>query len=270
MKLFLAGSFIVLIFVAGDVNATGEKSKEHETYPRYIKSVQNNVSTTVTVAPAIRTSFPVITSASKKSESIWKRQPPPGFVYFTFFLAIVTLITNFLGFIVKRIDRVVDRIYLIKQEYWTKTILVPVCLEPLRDFVITSSKELSDLEKTKADCLVPLKRMAYENFMDKFKLDKDSLLNGFMVIHTFSPSIYKTIADLIDELEDDVIAHCYANSEDVDDENEYYENKNSQVTVMKMFTCFGSILSLVSENHGRLFFDQKSMLKAFFGEIRIR
>lgn len=208
-------------------------------------------------------------NAAKKNNGFFSflgNQPPPGFVYFTFALALFGILTTFIGFIVKRIDRIIDRLYSIKQDYWTKTFLVPVCLEPLRDFVLKNSDAISELSIASSNSNTSMKKISYSKFEKEFKDTKNKLICYFTIINTFDSSVYQKITDKIDELEDIITKHCFANSTDIDNNNEYYPFRLSDIAINHLFITLRDILVIISENHNKLFSNKKN-IRLFISEF---
>lgn len=227
------------------------------------KAKMQNLSSTAKVMKNIS----IVESNNAKPVSFWRKQPPPGFVYFTFFIAIINLFGTLVGFVVKRLDRLVDRIYNVKHEYWTKSFLVPVCIEPLRDFALKNTDAIKKLERECDGAAQSFRKIKYNECQDNARNGKNELINRYLILNALNNTVYLEIANKLDDIEDAITMHCYCNSND-DATIDVSAPKHADNVIRDVYSHVSEILKIISNNHEQLFLNKDTLVRMLWQDVK--
>jgi len=160
-----------------------------------------------------------VTEATKENEakntyflSFINNTPPPGFIYLTFFLALVTFSWKIIEFLVNRIDKSKERLAGLKSEYWFKYIIMPMCATPLIDFIMQYANKVYILSSECSGAITDDNRKKYDEFLREFKDEKSFISCKFFLLDSLDGDLYQDAADTFDEIDDIVTQHCYLSS----------------------------------------------------------
>lgn len=123
-----------------------------------------------------------------------------------------------LGLLVFNICKyVMDKTEYIKGEYWIKTIFVPMCIEPLRQFIEKQSIGIRKLHNDNINKDLAGVRSSNSNkYLCEFKIEKENIASRFLVLQSINNYTYKNIVNSLDEIEDMVAEYCAFNTLDPD------------------------------------------------------
>ena len=148
-----------------------------------------------------------------ESQSFWEQTPPPGFIFFTFILAMFTFGWKVIEFIVNRKDKTKEKLAALKSEYWFKYIIMPMCITPLIDFVMEHANKLYILNSKKKDGSdATVIQDNYKIFLKQFKDEKNFISCRFFLLDSLEEELYKFVAMEIDSIDDIITQHCYLSS----------------------------------------------------------
>jgi len=141
-----------------------------------------------------------------ETADITYRSKPPGYFWWALFLAVTTFFWNIFLFFynkVKNRNEIID-------EYWVRNIALPICVNPLIEFVETYSAQLKALNLSDKSNMIN-----YENdlkgFQKEFKDEKEFIIKKFFVLSIKWNEIFNVLSKQLDELDDAITMHCYVN-----------------------------------------------------------
>ena len=110
-------------------------------------------------------------------------------------------------------QRRIDRRRSVVDEFWYRTILVPICLQPLVDLV---SEYIDRLHRLDSGALLTFILPALRDLALEFGVDKNRVLGRFLLLTAFDEQIYRRIGETLDLLEDEISEYCGSISSDSD------------------------------------------------------
>jgi len=87
--------------------------------------------------------------------------------------------------------------------FWTGPLLIPLCIEPLKDFIITNEKSLKDLSEN-SDGMVD----SHKNYINKFRKEINDISIRMTLISSLDQEAYSKIKNSSEELDDMVTRYC--------------------------------------------------------------
>lgn len=169
----------------------------------------------------------------------------PWWVYLTGFVAGL----NFFYTVLFNLYKVIrGRSESIKDKYWFRKILLPICIDPLNEFANKQTAELKSVEEiaSTSGAETGERNKIYKQFLVKFSDEKSAVVNRFMVLLPIQKELYAIVATKLDELEDSVTAYCA---------NKSFGNDMGEISHpgQVIFTSLGEIIKAISEKHSKLF-----------------
>lgn len=140
----------------------------------------------------------------------WFREipPPPNYVLWLTFLGLVLEVAwYFVGLYQRRHDRQIS----IVDEYWYRTIIVPICWQPILDLVTKNVQKIHSMDESAPAVLtVP----ALRTLTLEFAIEKNLVVGRAFVLTVFSDEAYKMVRDSLDSLEDEITEYCASVGQD--------------------------------------------------------
>ena len=207
----------------------------------------------ISMSPAISTSdveskqtaTTVHKSIKEKDSDSEKSSSPPWWVYLTGVVAgvnfLYTVSFNFYKLFKSHSESIRDK-------YWFRTILLPICVDPLSEFANKQTGELKSVEAGALESGIDdaQRKKIYKAFLLKFSDEKSDVVNRFMVLLPIQKELYDIVARKLDELEDSVTEYCANKSFGTD------MGKVSHPGQV-IFTSLGEIITAISKEHSKLF-----------------
>jgi hypothetical protein len=139
--------------------------------------------------------------------------PSPLALWVSVSLATISLIVNALMsiYIFRRdiFEKKQDRERSINDDYWFRTIIMPIILEPIAEFTdIYSNKILGIEERNNVE-----NADEYKNYLDEFQHGLQIIISRCSLLKLYEDSLYETITSYFELLEDNVALHCLRKSE---------------------------------------------------------
>lgn len=143
----------------------------------------------------------------------WDIPPPPNILLWA---AIFGVALRLLAWLWGLWQRYSDRKQSIVDEFWYRTIILPVCWQPLIDLVSGYARRLQELDNGGPSGITAahLRNVALD-----FGAEKNLLLGRFLLLTTFNEEIYSSIVDELDSLEDEITEYCESFDLDQDSAN---------------------------------------------------
>ena len=132
----------------------------------------------------------------------WNVPPPPSILLWA---TIIGVGFRFVGFLWSLYQRRLDRERSIVDEFWYRTIILPICLKPLVDLI---SEYIDRLHKIDGSTLLPMIMPTLRDLALEFGVDKNRVLGRFLLLSAFEEEIYRKIGETLDALEDDITEYC--------------------------------------------------------------
>ena len=178
----------------------------------------------------------------------------PLLLYCTSAIAVINLFWTFYIYNVQRENRGIDRLNQIRGDFVSKSIILPVCIEPLKEFILEQSEKLKKLHSGETPIGHGLAEKKYNEYLREFKQNKEILINKFLVIGSFCHKTYIEISNILDEIDDYVTEHCYLQSHQIEGDN---QSKYFFKVVQKMYLGLKDIVIIITDRHDAFFhFDQ--------------
>ena len=132
----------------------------------------------------------------------WDIPPPPDLLLWA---AIIGVAVQLLALLWGFCQRHADRKQSIVDEFWYRTIILPVCWQPLIDLVSRHARRPQELHDGTPSGITAgdLRNVALE-----FGVEKNRLLGRFLLLTTFNDEIYRSIVQELDTLEDEITDYC--------------------------------------------------------------
>jgi hypothetical protein len=159
---------------------------------------------------------------------------------------IVSLIVS-LGLLMFHIFKYVrDQKQYILGEYWIKSIFVPVCLDPFRNFVVDQSESLRKLHSDIGTNggVASLRARTFNDHLAKFKEQKDSMRSRFLILKAINNDTYNKVISIIDEMDDPITNYCSYSSLN---ENNFDVNKNASLYYTATHSIYFALQKTISE-----------------------
>lgn len=158
---------------------------------------------------AVEKSAVIEVKADASSFDVLLSSPPPaGLMWVAVVVALATLFWRVVTFGISRIDLRKERRLSVEDEFWFRTVIVPLCVDPLIEFIEWSTKEFRDLETGDGE----EKPAAYRKALEQFQKRKEATLARFLMLQSLDGEIYPGVADRLDRIDDTVTEHCALNS----------------------------------------------------------
>jgi hypothetical protein len=109
-------------------------------------------------------------------------------------------------FFVARVDRSSDRL-IATNAFWYEKVVVPHILEPMLDFVTRQKDQLVAVKLPVAGGGDPFK-----GFLTEYHAEYARLVARIALLQVVSHDTYTKVAEILDELDDEVTLHCYRHS----------------------------------------------------------
>ena len=119
------------------------------------------------------------------------------------FVNIVIVLVNIGFFIYQRYDSSKLRRLALKDDFWFRTIALPIVLEPLKNFSLDQTQQLRRLKTDK-----PLDMGAHEIYLDQFQSKIYDLMDMCFVMHIHSVSLYEDLIKQLEIVEDKIAEYC--------------------------------------------------------------
>jgi len=168
------------------------------------------------------------------------QQPPSGLVW----IAIIALVVRIFYFLWQLSRDKRDKILSIEDEYWYRTIFMPICVKPLIEFIDQFVKKIKELDSKYKNNSQNNKKNTYNNYLSEFKIEKESTRSRFLVLATKGSDFYTSVASRLDEIDDIVTQHCALKSIDTSNiEEKDYERVTivEQNVYMKLRDILGDL-----------------------------
>ena len=153
---------------------------------------------------------------------------------------------------IKKIENQYNLYNLIKKrheivdEYWVRKIAIPICVEPLIDFIneyAVKIKALNEKDRTDAkkydESLLVLQKT--------FKDDKELIIKKFYVLSDRWNNIFSIVSENLDRLDDAVTMHCYINQSASKSDNKQIDKFSINEDIF--YIILGETLSSLSSLH---------------------
>jgi len=89
----------------------------------------------------------------------------------------------------------------INDTFWYREVIIPYCLEPLKDFIISQSDTFSLLSsESEID--------EYEKYLHAFKKEQGVVINKMTVTRAVNQDIYPFVQAQLEVLEDEIAQYC--------------------------------------------------------------
>jgi hypothetical protein len=135
---------------------------------------------------------------------------PDDFARFVAFLSLLVAI-GALAYTVSKDRKTRHRS--VEDEFWLRSVLGPVVIEPLIETVLELCKSLpEDASKYRED----VRRDIYDDFLREYKTRHQETISKLMLLGLISATLYKDCSRAFDEIEDIVTEHCGANRMSLD------------------------------------------------------
>ena len=113
------------------------------------------------------------------------------------------LVVNVAIFLYQRYEAHKFRQIALKDDFWFRSIALPIILDPLKKFSDDQTRKIRELiTDTSADS------EAYESYFEKCQSDIHNLIAGCYVIRAHSVSLYGDITEQLEQMEDKVAVYC--------------------------------------------------------------
>lgn len=134
--------------------------------------------------------------------------PPPGLVWLTVIVAGSGLLWNISSFLLSAASKERARRADMRDDFWFRAIINPICLEPLLNFLIDTADELNKMNTENGGQQANTEIKEYDTFLDNFKNRKDRLISRFLITKVLDFLTYESITKDLDELDDAITTHC--------------------------------------------------------------
>lgn len=126
--------------------------------------------------------------------------------------------------------------------YWYREVIIPYCLEPLKEFIISQSSDFSLLSSNlnKGDC---------REYFEKFKKEQGIVINKMLVTKAVDQDIYSTVQNQLEKLEDDIATYF---AKEAFNDNSLETLKKTEVET-SFHQAFCDIVKKFREEHHSLF-----------------
>ena len=133
---------------------------------------------------------------------IWEPPPPPPIFLWA---AVAGIGLQFIIFLWGQYQRYVDKNRSIVDEFWYRTVILPVCWQPLTSLFGEYAERLHEMDRKASleTTLSNLQLLAVE-----FSADKNRVLGRCQLLAAFSDNICQSIEETLDVLEDDIAKYC--------------------------------------------------------------
>ena len=143
---------------------------------------------------------------------VFSTQPSPEIINVGLIIALLTFVWKLIEFLLNKRERVRDTRSRVKSEYWFKNIMMPICIEPLIDFIIKHVNKIHSLETTYFESPLEEKKESYNSYLNVFKDERNEILSRYMLMGSLSSELYENVSSKLDSLDDVVTQHCYLKS----------------------------------------------------------
>ncbi len=140
--------------------------------------------------------------------------PPAGVIWITISVVVFRLVWDLGRSIYNRLENRKLRLRSIEDEYWYRNQLLPLCLQPLIEFTNDTSENLTVLAAKFAPKNKRDRRGAYLDYLVDRIESKNLLLSRFRVLEVLNVDVYAPVSEQLDFIEEILIQHCHANSDD--------------------------------------------------------
>lgn len=184
-------------------------------------------------------------SIKEKDATSEKVLTPPWWVYLTGVIAALNfgwlVIFNIFQFNKSRSESIRDK-------YWFRKILLPICINPLNEFANSQTLQLKSVEDDALTSGIEngARNKLYKEYLGKFGEEKNNVINRFMVLLPVHKELYVIVSRKLDELEDSVTEYCKNKSFGTDMGNVSHPGQ-------VIFTSLGEIMMEISKKHSELF-----------------
>lgn len=138
-------------------------------------------------------------------------QPPAGLVWFTVFIAATTLIWGVFSYIFDKLHERRLRRQRRIDEYWFRTVVMPMCIQPLENFLTAQAENFKHKNTSTIPNSTAISPRKYSLLLREFKDGKEKIKDRFLLTQVFNEQLYIIVANKLDQLEDEVALHCAYN-----------------------------------------------------------
>lgn len=131
---------------------------------------------------------------------MWETPPP-----ILLWAAVVGVGINLVTFLWGLRHRHIDRKRSIVDEFWYRTIILPICWKPLIDLI---NEYVGRLHEINSEVSLKATLSILQHFAAEFGADKNRVLGRCRLLEVFRNDIYKKIEETLDALEDDIAKYC--------------------------------------------------------------
>ena len=133
-------------------------------------------------------------------------EPPPNIILWaTALLVLARLLVLLLGLRQRRIDRARS----IVDDFWYRTIILPLCWRPLFDLI---SKYVQKVHECDPNNDIADTSKTLQLLIASFATEKNLIESRFILLTSFKDEIYQEIRDALDQLEDELALYCAENT----------------------------------------------------------
>ena len=117
------------------------------------------------------------------------------------FVNFIILLVNIGIFIYQRCESSKLRRIALKDDFWFRSIALPIVLDPLKIFSEDQTRKIREL-------ITLMDNDAYDSYLENCQYDIYDLMNGFYVMHALSEELYNELIAELEVLEDKVAECC--------------------------------------------------------------
>lgn len=127
-------------------------------------------------------------------------------------VSVAVLAVNLWRMRVERQRRNVDRGISVRDQFWVRTVIFPMCFEPLVEFIFGAMEEIDSIPELEKYAPTSGSASNYDLFLQDFQYEKGKISNRLFLVRLIDYNVYSEIAQELDVIEDEVSNFCWANS----------------------------------------------------------
>lgn len=240
----LRDSEMVVALPSNGANAVQHGNDNKITYEN---SLSMPVSSSLSSAPASLAS--VNEDASGKAID-WPR-PPNWVLWVSAFLAISKFFLDVVSWISSKFEKTRERNRSITDDFWYRTIILPIFLEPMLEFINEHSKKLRLIDDVYQKSPDEDHSDQYKSYLESFQSGLRHIINRALMLSASHESLYEVVSMKLDSLEDGVATHCVERAYGGGIEKVDFDNH--LVTEAYFFEVARDIIVQLKERHNKLF-----------------
>ena len=118
------------------------------------------------------------------------------------------LIVNIAIFFYQRYEASKLRRIALKDDFWFRTIALPIVLEPLQEFSVDQTRKLRELTTN-----TPTDTNTYDSYLEKCQSSIHIMMDRCYVMRAHSVSLYDDLIEQLELMEDKVALYCWKKGE---------------------------------------------------------